>query len=588
MPTHAVKIADEIGYPVMIKASAGGGGKGMRIAWNDARGRARASSARRSEAEVLLRRRPHVHREIHRRSAPHRNPGARRQARQRHLSRRARMLDPAPQPEGHRGGAVAVARRGDAQGDGRAGRARWPRPSTTIAPARSSSSSTRTGTSIFLEMNTRLQVEHPVTELITGIDLVEQMIRVAAGEKLADQAGRRQAERLGGREPHLCRRPVPQLPAVDRPADALPPAGGRHGGDVTVRNDTGVFEGGEISMFYDPMIAKLVHLGADRAEAIDAMSDALDAFRHRRHPAQHSVPFGADAASALARRATVDGFIAEEYPGRLRAGRADEGVNCSAGSRRASPCELLRQRPARPPYRPACASFGQLRKGLGCPDRRRLCRRCRDPSSRRIDPDSRRGHQSTAAAPVSISSNWRPGDAVWHGTIGDRSMYPLRYAPVSERLAHRLARHVGCRPASCRRLPPRLDRLMPVKQPPDTSNLLLCPMPGLVVSIAVAEGQEVKAGETLAVGRGDEDGERAARRSGPDHRRRSTPNHGDSLAVDAVIMEFAMRRGPLRSSLAFAAVRRLGATDHPIVLETVRELPPSETPPQTVRAAAVP
>ena len=118
--THAVKIADEIGYPVMIKASAGGGGKGMRIAHSQGRGRRRLR-AREVGGEVLVRRRPRVHREIHRRSAPHRDPGAGRQARQRHLSRRARMLDPAPQPEGHRGGAVAAARRGDAQEDGRAG-----------------------------------------------------------------------------------------------------------------------------------------------------------------------------------------------------------------------------------------------------------------------------------------------------------------------------------------------------------------------------------------------------------------------------------------------------------------------------------
>ena len=106
---HAVKIADEIGYPVMIKASAGGGGKGMRIAYSQAEV-AEGFRALEVGGEVVVRRRPHVHREVHRRSAPHRDPGARRQARQRHLSRRARMLDPAPQPEGHRGGAVAAAR----------------------------------------------------------------------------------------------------------------------------------------------------------------------------------------------------------------------------------------------------------------------------------------------------------------------------------------------------------------------------------------------------------------------------------------------------------------------------------------------
>ena len=124
----------------------------------------------------------------------------------------------------------------------------------------------------FLEMNTRLQVEHPVTELVTGIDLVEQMIRVAAGEKLALTQKRREAQGLGGRKPALCRGPVPQLPALDRPADALPPAGRGALDGVTVRNDTGVTEGGEISIYYDPMIAKLVTHAPTRDAAIDAQA----------------------------------------------------------------------------------------------------------------------------------------------------------------------------------------------------------------------------------------------------------------------------------------------------------------------------
>ena len=135
-----------IGYPVMIKASAGGGGKGMRIAWNDAEAREGFERSK-SEAEVLLRRRPHLHREIRHRAAPHRNPGARRPARQRALSRRARMLDPAPQPEGHRGGAVALPRRSDPQGHGRAGGRAGQGRRLSLAPARSSSSSMATAIS---------------------------------------------------------------------------------------------------------------------------------------------------------------------------------------------------------------------------------------------------------------------------------------------------------------------------------------------------------------------------------------------------------------------------------------------------------
>ena len=145
---EAVKIAEEIGYPVMIKASAGGGGKGMRIAYSAKEVEPRASPRRGVGGQVELRRRPRVHREIYRGAAPYRDPGARRQARQRHPSRRARMLDPAAQSESRRGGAEPVPRRQDARGDGRARRSRSPRPSATTRPAPSSSSSTRTATSI--------------------------------------------------------------------------------------------------------------------------------------------------------------------------------------------------------------------------------------------------------------------------------------------------------------------------------------------------------------------------------------------------------------------------------------------------------
>ena len=216
---EAVKIAHEIGYPVMIKASAGGGGKGMRIARNDQEVREGFRAAEQRGA-LELRRRPRLHREVHRGSAPHRDPDSRRQPRQHRLSGRARMLDPAPPPEGDRGGAVAVPRRQDTRRDGRAGRRagrgrRLPSAGTVefIVDARKHF--------YFLEMNTRLQVEHPVTE--TGhrprpgrADDPRRRRREAV-----DQAEGREAARLGHRGARLCRGPRARLPALDRTAGAL-------------------------------------------------------------------------------------------------------------------------------------------------------------------------------------------------------------------------------------------------------------------------------------------------------------------------------------------------------------------------------
>ena len=186
-------------------------------------------------------------------------------------------------------------------------RSRWRRPSATTRAGTVEFVAGQDRSFYFLEMNTRLQVEHPVTELVTGIDLVEQMIRVAAGEQLRAQAGRREARRLGGREPHLRRGSDAQLPALDRAGSS--PTGRRAEGEadgVTVRNDTGVYEGGEISIYYDPMIAKLVTHAPTREQAIDAQARRARRLRDRRHPPQHPVPVRADAASALARGPAVD------------------------------------------------------------------------------------------------------------------------------------------------------------------------------------------------------------------------------------------------------------------------------------------
>ncbi|HEX5932940.1 MAG TPA: biotin carboxylase N-terminal domain-containing protein, partial [Pseudorhizobium sp.] len=272
---EAVRISASIGYPVMIKASAGGGGKGMRIAWNDAEAREGFQSSK-NEAknsfgddrifiEKFVTEPRHI--EIQMLGDRHGNVlylGERECSIQR---RNQKVIEEAPSPfldEATRKAmgeqAVALAK---AVGYHSAGTVEF-----IVDGSRNF---------YFLEMNTRLQVEHPVTELVTGIDLVEQMIRVAAGERLSfgqDDVrlnGWALESRLYAEDPYRN-----FLPSIGRLTRYRPPAEGKQAGGTIVRNDTGVFEGGEISMYYDPMIAKLCTWAPDRLAAISAMSDALD------------------------------------------------------------------------------------------------------------------------------------------------------------------------------------------------------------------------------------------------------------------------------------------------------------------------
>ena len=193
----------------------------------------------------------------------------------------------------------------------------------------------------FLEMNTRLQVEHPVTEEVTGLDLVEQMIRVAAGEKLAFTQEDVKLERLGGRDAGLCRGSVSRVPAEHGAAGAYSRrtpvrrerVEGRSAEGSTpplacgarIRVDDGVIEGGEVSMFYDPMIAKLITLGADPRGGDRRADRRARRVRDRRHRPQCRFPLGADAAPALPRAASsTTGFIADEYPDGFHGAPADE------------------------------------------------------------------------------------------------------------------------------------------------------------------------------------------------------------------------------------------------------------------------
>ena len=309
---HAVRIAREIGYPVMIKASAGGGGKGMRIAWSDEEAREGFERSKSEAAssfgddrifiEKFVTQPRHI--EIQVLGDRHGNVvylGERECSIQR---RNQKVIEEAPSPfldEGTRRAmgeqAVALAKAVDYASAG------------TVEFIVDGSRNF-----YFLEMNTRLQVEHPVTELVTGIDLVEQMIRVAAGETLAiaqDDVrldGWAIESRLYAEDPYRN-----FLPSIGRLTRYRPPEE-RRSATVAVRNDTGVFEGGEISMFYDPMIAKLCTWAPDRAGAIEAMRGALDAFEVE--GIGHNLPFLSAVMDhpRFGEGALTTAFIAEEWP----------------------------------------------------------------------------------------------------------------------------------------------------------------------------------------------------------------------------------------------------------------------------------
>lgn len=528
---EAVRIAGEIGYPVMIKASAGGGGKGMRIAWSDAEARegfARSKSEAKSSfgddrvfIEKFIVNPRHI--EIQVLGDKHGNVvylGERECSIQR---RNQKVIEEAPSPlldEATRKAmgeqAVALAK---AVGYDSAGTVEF-----VAGQDRSF---------FFLEMNTRLQVEHPVTELITGIDLVEQMIRVAAGEKLAI---RQQDVKLNGWavESRLyAEDPFRNfLPSIGRLTRYRPPAEGRAGAAI-IRNDTGVSEGSEISMFYDPMIAKLCAWAPTRIEAIDAMSQALDEFVV--DGIGHNIPF----LSALQQHPRwregrlSTGFIAEEYPDGFKPRPPDAGERGILAAI-AVAVELLRKDRLDRLTGRLAPHNGELKRDW-------VVRLGDDRVEARVEGGSANAAVGIdlaidGAGPVTVASDWRLGDLVWRGTIGGRAV-SAQLRPVLNGM--RIAWN-GLSVVARAMLPAtaELERLMPVKAAPDTSRFLLCPMPGLVVSIAVTEGQEVKAGETLAVVeamkmenvlRAERDVTVKALKAKP----------GDSLAVDAVIMEFA-------------------------------------------------
>jgi propionyl-CoA carboxylase alpha chain len=529
---QAVKIADEIGYPVMIKASAGGGGKGMRIAHSKsevAEGFIRAKAEAKSSfgddrvfIEKFIVNPRHI--EIQVLGDKHGNVihlGERECSIQR---RNQKVIEEAPSPlldettrrkMGEQAVALAKAVHYDSAG--------------TVEFVAGQDKSF-----YFLEMNTRLQVEHPVTELVTGIDLVEQMIRVAAGEKLAlaqkdiSLSGWAVESRVYAEDPFRN-----FLPSVGRLVKYRPPAEANQNG-ITVRNDTGVQEGGEISIFYDPMIAKLVTHAPSRAAAIEAQSTALDAFYVE--GIRHNIPF----LSALMHHPRwregklSTGFIAEEFPAGFAARRPQGEVARRLAAVGAAIDHVLGERKRQ--------ISGQMNGRLVQRERRRavwlereeialdVAREADAIAVRFIDAEGVPGR------PHRLVSSWAPGEAVWQGTIdGQIVAVQVRPVPNGIRLAHQGVEvpvyvFTEAEAASA--------RLMPVTTAADTGKKLLCPMPGLVVSIAVSEGQEVKAGETLAVVEAMKmQNVLRAERDGMVKKIHAAA--GATLAVDALILEFA-------------------------------------------------
>jgi propionyl-CoA carboxylase alpha chain len=526
---QARRIADEIGYPVMIKASAGGGGKGMRIA-HSANEIAEGFERARSEAaasfgddrlfiEKFITDPRHI--EIQLLGDSHGNVIYLNERECSIQRRNQKVLEEAPSPlldaatrkaMGEQAVALAKAVNYDSAG--------------TVEFVAGQDRSF-----FFLEMNTRLQVEHPVTEMITGIDLVEEMIRVAAGEKLRFTQnditinGWAVEARIYAEDPTR-----DFLPSIGRLVTYRPPAEGPDG-DATVRNDTGVTEGSEISRHYDPMIAKLVTHAPTRAAAIAAQARALDRFVIA--GIRHNIPFlatvmGQDRwqSGALSTR-----YIQDEFPDGFQ---VPEPVGEQA-VRLAAVALAIDDRRAR---RRLTTGSSALRPTAGQEERVVLL------GSSHFDATL--AHSSSDISVVlatadgdrtlAVSSNWRPGDAIWEGTMDDQ-MLIVQVHPAAN---HDHLASAGTA-AVARVLSPRiaeLTTLMPAQRPLANANALLCPMPGLVRSIAVTAGQLVKAGDTLAVVEAMKM-ENVLRAERDATVKSVRAKEGDILAVDAIIMEFA-------------------------------------------------
>ncbi|MGD9535952.1 MAG: acetyl-CoA carboxylase biotin carboxylase subunit [Alphaproteobacteria bacterium] len=518
---EAVKVAAEIGYPVMIKAAAGGGGKGMRLAHSEAALRESMQSAineatasfgdgrvfiekfivnpRHIEIQVLADKHGH---------AIHLNE------RECSIQRRhQKVIEEAPSP-------LLDAKTRKAMGE----------QAIALAKAVGYHSA---GTVefvadqdrhfYFLEMNTRLQVEHPVTELTTGIDLVEQMIRVAAGEKLALKQADVKLDGWAIEARVYAEDPTRGfVPSIGRLTDYRePPLGG------TLRIDTGVEEGAEISMFYDPMIAKVIAHGKDRAEAIARLRDGLDAYCVR--GISHNVGFLSDLLGhpRFAEGRLSTGFIEEEYPeGYAGAALTPDALDVIVAVAATVHHRLAKRARQISGQAAGIKAVATNEWSVAVGNAEHLVT---------VQNREARLVVERAGARIEVESGWTPADRLFVGRVNGRAVtVQVDRNGTRQRL---FWRGIDVPVAVRSRRAAEFAARMPEKKPPDLSRFLLSPMPGLVVAIPVHEGDMVKAGQPVAIVdamkmenvlRAERDGRVAKIRAAK----------GDSLAVDQVIMEF--------------------------------------------------
>ena len=540
---HAVRISNEIGYPVMMKASAGGGGKGMRLAYNEADVREGFESVKREGLNSFGDDRVFIekfilnprHIEIQILGDQHGNILYLNERECSIQRRHQKVVEEAPSP-------FVTPKMRKAMGEQCVALSRAVGYYSAGTVELIVSGADPTGESFyFLEMNTRLQVEHPVTEAITGIDLVEQMIRVAAGEKLAMTQddigidGWAIENRVYAEDPYRG-----FLPSTGRLVHYSPPLPGwtedetvagkaRRGvakGSGSVRVDDGVYEGGEVSRFYDPMIAKLITWAPTRDQAADLQIEALDNFRIK--GLGHNVDF----LSAIMQHPRfrsgelTTGFIAEEYPEGFHGAATSEDMKrilaavCAGNefSLQSRAQHISGQLDAPQPV------TGEWLVKLG---------------NERFEVVLGDGHALVDGVRVEGTCNWRPGmaQAEASGKVGDGPEHKLGLIVERQGNQWKVTTHGAAHSALV--LPLRLARhesLMLEKVPPDLSRLLICPMPGMLVKLHVAEGETVQPGQPLAtveamkmenILRAEKEGVIA----------KINAAEGESLAVDAIILE---------------------------------------------------